>query len=143
MGADFDTKGANEIQITPEGKLPVADGSADWVVSFQVLEHVKHLPVFFAECRRVLKPGGTMLLSTHGTWTYHPDPMKSHGDYWRWTEEGLRVVFESEGFANIECESVCPGWRCLTQQFLVLRDPSRRKQRKASAPSCAVCLLST
>jgi hypothetical protein len=35
-----------------------------------------------------------LLLSTHGVWAIHPDPH----DYWRWTEEGLCNLVESQGF---------------------------------------------
>ena len=42
---------------------------------------------YLAECFRVLRPGGRLLLSTHGMFVYHPDP----DDYWRWTCAGLRA----------------------------------------------------
>jgi hypothetical protein len=35
-----------------------------------------------------------MLLSTHGTFFYHPDPV----DYWRWTCAGLRKQVGAAGF---------------------------------------------
>lgn len=44
--------------------LPVADGSFDLVVSGLVLEHLRDLPAFFAEARRVLLPGGRAVIST-------------------------------------------------------------------------------
>lgn len=43
---------------------PVADSSFDAVISGLVLEHMQHLTPFFAELRRVVKPGGTVALST-------------------------------------------------------------------------------
>lgn len=43
--------------------LPLADGSFDLVVSGLVLEHLKELGTFFAEIRRVLKPGGRAVVS--------------------------------------------------------------------------------
>ena len=39
---------------------PVPDGSFDFVVSFQVLEHVGSIEHIFNECARILKPGGMM-----------------------------------------------------------------------------------
>ncbi len=44
-------------------RLPFADGAFDTVVSFETIEHVPHLP-FLDEIRRVLAPGGLLLLST-------------------------------------------------------------------------------
>jgi malonyl-CoA O-methyltransferase len=43
--------------------LPFEDGTFDRVVSGLVLEHLKELEAFFAEARRVLRPGGRAVLS--------------------------------------------------------------------------------
>jgi ubiquinone/menaquinone biosynthesis C-methylase UbiE len=43
--------------------LPFADGSFDRVVSGLVLEHLRELDPFFAESRRVLRPGGRAVFS--------------------------------------------------------------------------------
>lgn len=40
--------------------IPAEDGSVDFVVSFQVFEHVESLDALFAECVRVLGPNGYM-----------------------------------------------------------------------------------
>jgi 2-polyprenyl-3-methyl-5-hydroxy-6-metoxy-1,4-benzoquinol methylase len=45
------------------GRLPVADGSVDVVLSYEVLEHVPDEEAALAEIRRVLKPGGEMIIS--------------------------------------------------------------------------------
>jgi SAM-dependent methyltransferase len=82
-----------ELEIAPDGTLPVDDASADVVLSTQVLEHVVDPAVYLAECHRVLRPGGQLLLSTHGFMVYHPDP----DDYWRWTCAGLRKAVEDTG----------------------------------------------
>ncbi len=42
------------------GTIPVPDESFDYVISFQVLEHVKSIEHIFNECKRILKPGGIM-----------------------------------------------------------------------------------
>lgn len=100
LGADFD--GAPDIAIAPDGRIDAADASADVVVSFQVLEHVRDLGRYFAEARRVLKPDGRLLLSTHGTWLYHPHPE----DHRRWTRQGLVAEVEGFGFTVTTCEPV-------------------------------------
>jgi ubiquinone/menaquinone biosynthesis C-methylase UbiE len=43
--------------------LPFASGAFDRVVSGLVLEHLRELGVFFAEARRVLRPGGRAVVS--------------------------------------------------------------------------------
>lgn len=52
--------------------LPVAGGSIDTVVSLQVIEHVWDHPQFLAECARVLRPGGLLMLSTPNRLTFSP-----------------------------------------------------------------------
>jgi SAM-dependent methyltransferase len=44
--------------------LPFADRSFDMVLSHAVIEHVADAPRYLRECARVLRPGGTMYLST-------------------------------------------------------------------------------
>jgi SAM-dependent methyltransferase len=51
-------------QIAPDGGFPLEDGAFDLLVSDFVLEHVTDPERFFAECHRVLKPGGRLALRT-------------------------------------------------------------------------------
>lgn len=44
--------------------LPFKDGSFDCVISSQVIEHIPFDEVLFTEMRRVLRPGGTLILGT-------------------------------------------------------------------------------
>lgn len=44
--------------------LPFGDAACDVVVSFETIEHVGDPGRMLAECRRVLRPGGTLYLST-------------------------------------------------------------------------------
>jgi SAM-dependent methyltransferase len=71
------------------------DEQADIVWSIMVLEHVSDPQKYLNECNRLLKPGGKLILCTHGHWMFHPDPI----DYWRWTCQGLRIEVEKSGFA--------------------------------------------
>lgn len=52
--------------------LPLADESVDVVVNFQVIEHLWDQQRFVAECRRVLRPAGTLLMSTPNRITFSP-----------------------------------------------------------------------
>lgn len=45
-------------------KLPFADSSFDWVVTFQVVEHINKDSEFIAEIARVLRPTGSLIIST-------------------------------------------------------------------------------
>jgi GT2 family glycosyltransferase/SAM-dependent methyltransferase len=44
--------------------LPAASGSIDLVVSFETIEHIREQEAFLAEVRRVLRPGGTLVISS-------------------------------------------------------------------------------
>jgi len=53
-------------------ELPLADESVDVVVNFQVIEHLWDQGQFVGECRRVLRPGGVLLMSTPNRITFSP-----------------------------------------------------------------------
>ena len=100
IGADVDQNG--DISIDRNGHLHAPDNSADLVLSFQVLEHVRDLGMYFSEAKRVLRPDGWLMLSTHGTWFYHPHPE----DHRRWTRPGLIGEMNSHGFDVVECIAI-------------------------------------
>jgi SAM-dependent methyltransferase len=88
-----------------DGAVPTAAESFDAVLSTQVLEHVTDPALYLAECFRVLRSGGRLLLSTHGTFVYHPDP----DDYWRWTCAGLQKAVRDAGFEVLRFEGIIGG----------------------------------
>lgn len=94
VGADLPGNPAAQLHIDAEGRVPDGNGAFDAVLSTQVLEHVADPGLYLQECWRLLRPGGALLLTTHGLWIYHPDPV----DYWRWTSAGLRRTLERAGF---------------------------------------------
>lgn len=51
-----------QANIPPLGTL--ADNTFDYIVTFQVIEHIENDDLFVKECYRVLKPGGKLLLTT-------------------------------------------------------------------------------
>ena len=75
IGVDVDEGAAgnptlDEFHPMKDGRIPLSDASVDLVVSDSVLEHVQDPDLFFAECRRVLRPGGTLCIRTPNALSY-------------------------------------------------------------------------
>jgi SAM-dependent methyltransferase len=96
LGADAD------VHIASSGHVSAKNSSADIISSFQVLEHVRDLDLYLAEAKRILRPDGRLILSTHGTWLYHPHPE----DHRRWTRTGLIHDVETRGFHVETCVAI-------------------------------------
>lgn len=65
----------------------------DVAFCIEVLEHVKYPAVVLQNIHRHLKPGGTLYLSAPFRY-----PIHSEEDYWRFTDQGLKFLLESNGF---------------------------------------------
>ena len=94
LGVDLSINPKAEHFIDFDSKTSLPDNYADIILSNQVLEHVDNPSGYLKEALRILKPGGSIILTTHGYWFYHPTP----NDYWRWTSAGLKKIVEVEGF---------------------------------------------
>jgi|JI6StandDraft_1071083.scaffolds.fasta_scaffold00181_26 SAM-dependent methyltransferase len=91
-----DLAGMSEVDFIIEPGKPLAapDASFDVVLSTQVFEHVEDPAAYLRECQRLLKPGGKLVLSTHGTFPDHGAPW----DFQRWTPHGLARDLKTAGF---------------------------------------------
>jgi len=110
-----DLEGSHDITIKAGSPLAVEKGTIQLVTSFQVLEHVWDLDWYLSEAHRILSDSGCLLLSTHGTWLYHPHPT----DFRRWTRDGLIREIESRGFVVNDVKAII-GPLAWTSQFRAL-----------------------
>jgi len=92
--ADLTPRGLTDVAASAE-RLPFASNSFDVVVCTQVLEYVPHPQQAIDEMRRVLKPGGSLLLSVPSVFPRDSDP-----EYWRFLPSALRMMLQ--GFTQIE-----------------------------------------
>ncbi len=63
-GEKFSAHEVRFVQMDARHVLPIAERSLDCVVSIEVIEHLSRPYEFLDQCRRLLKPGGTLTFST-------------------------------------------------------------------------------
>jgi SAM-dependent methyltransferase len=81
--------------------LPFMTGSFDLILSTEVLEHTLEPQRIVDEIRRVLRPGGRVLLTTRFIFPLHDVP----GDYYRFTNYALAHLFRDWSSARVEAEA--------------------------------------
>ena len=69
--------------------------SFDAVVACSVFEHIQRPWLAASSIGKVLKPGGYVFVQTHQSYPLHAHPF----DYWRFSTEGLRTLFEDADLA--------------------------------------------
>lgn len=83
------------------GPLPLADASCDWVCMFDVLEHVDDHAGALRECRRLLRPGGAIVVAVPAhqwLWSLHDEEQHHRRRYDR---RSLRQVAETAGLRTV------------------------------------------
>lgn len=98
VACDFDASRGKVDFACPAHAIPTADGSFDSILCTEVLEHVPDPLAVWREFRRILKPGGRVLLSTPMYWPPHELPY----DFYRYPEQGLRYLAATAGFRVLE-----------------------------------------
>lgn len=92
IGLDVAPGPGVDIVVGPDDQWPLADASVDAILLTQVLEHVADRKLLVREIGRVLRPGGTLLLTVPFIFPLHGLPH----DYARFTPHGVRALFESD-----------------------------------------------
>jgi SAM-dependent methyltransferase len=86
------------VELEPDAPLPFADGEFDLVLLAETLEHVRDVQLLLSEVRRVLRPGGTLALTTPATGPLMraPDPLSPHLRFF--TRRSLARLLDELGF---------------------------------------------
>ena len=106
--------------VACEGKWELPDAGFDVVWAGEVIEHVADTAGWLSEVRRVLRPGGTLLLSTPahplprrlalaltpGAWERNLDPRGEHLRFY--TRRSLRALLTDFRFEHVEVAALGP-----------------------------------
>lgn len=99
--------------IADLASIPLANESFDAIICTQVLEHVPSPQMVLAEFYRLLRPGGSLWITVPLYYEEHEIPF----DYYRYTQYGLRFLFEKAGFIVEEIGWLEGYWGTLSYQW--------------------------
>ncbi len=74
--------------------IPLESNSIDTVLSTEVMHDMSEPRLMLREIHRILKPGGSVVLTT----PFVVPTVDGVYDHYRYTEQGLRYLYEAEGF---------------------------------------------
>ncbi len=116
-----------DFRLAPiDGPLPLPDDSFDIVWASEVIEHISDTATWLSEIKRVVVPGGRLLLSTpsHGRLrvalrgvAHFSEPLGDHLHLY--TRASLRAVLREFGFEQIQIRAV--GGPPLLRRMLLAR----------------------
>lgn len=101
VGYDFVEGPGVDVILTDPVKLPIADDSADMVVSSSCFEHAPLFWLNFLEIMRILKPGGLFYMQAPSNGAFHRYPV----DCWRFFPDSghsLANWGKMSGYPNCE-----------------------------------------
>lgn len=94
------------LRIGDLGHLPLRDGEADFVAINMVLHHLFSPEAALAEARRVLRPGGSIVIADFDR--HENEAMRvTHGDRWLgFTSEALCAALRKAGFSLVSTQKI-------------------------------------
>jgi len=100
--ADIEAKHNPDIILDVADMKAIESQSIDVVTAIELFEHVESIEKGIKECHRVLKSGGTMIISVPFIHPIHADPY----DYQRWTHYKWKNILEATDFSIISLKSM-------------------------------------
>ncbi len=95
---DINPTESNVLNLNLEEKLPIEEKTFNSVIAINIFEHIFNIKNLIEEIYRILDHKGKLIGSTPFIKEYHADP----ADYYRYTQDFYKKVFEKSGFVNIE-----------------------------------------
>lgn len=92
--------------------IPLPDETADTVLLSAVIEHLERPELGLLECRRLLKPGGHLILTAPFIFHIHEQPR----DFYRFSPYGLRYLLESADLEVVELIPLAGAWTTVAIQ---------------------------
>ena len=95
---------ARIVELEPDAPLPFDDGAFELVLCAETVEHARDVQLLLSELRRVLRPGGTLALTTPANRPLlrPPDPLSPHLRFF--TRRSLRRLLDELGFDVVSLE---------------------------------------
>ncbi len=103
-----------DLKIEPNRSIPLPAASVDTILSNQTLEHVPDADFYLAECERLLRRDGVLILTAPMQWRHHEVPY----DYFRFTKYGLIELLSRHGF-EVRNMTPCGGVYALLGQIFL------------------------
>ena len=97
LGVDMQAGEGVDRVLDLEEPLPDDLGKFMHVECMSVLEHSRRPWKMAANIERLLKPGGTLLVTVPFVWRTHGYP----NDYWRLTKDGVRALFDKTAWITM------------------------------------------
>ncbi len=132
IGADVPFPGSPADVTIVDERIDLPDRLADSALCTQVLEHSRRPGALLGDIGRVLKAGGTLLVTVPLYWPHHEEPH----DYFRFTRHGLRSLLEAAGF--VVDEMVPCGGRWSVAGLAAIHATDNRMVRLAANVTCGV-----
>ncbi|MFH1508476.1 MAG: class I SAM-dependent methyltransferase [Candidatus Omnitrophota bacterium] len=103
LGVDIENGPGVDIKCDIQDLLPrFGENSFDFVVSTEMLEHIRDWRQAIHIIKSLCRPGGVILITTRSIgFPYHGYPH----DYWRFEYDDLKVIFKDLKIASIEKDS--------------------------------------
>jgi SAM-dependent methyltransferase len=98
IGVDIDVANKDVDIYSSAYNIDIEECSIDYVVSFQVLEHLEEPLKMLEEAYRVLKEEGEIYLTVPMSEHLHEEPY----DFFRYTEHGLIYLLKKAGFKQVK-----------------------------------------